>query len=176
MSDWPHAPVHRLNEAGTYMVTGGTCHKERFFCTPQKLRLLHDSLLQLAKEFGWEFQAWSVLANHYHFMGFSPDDASSLKPMISKLHTLTARAINQMDGTPGRRVWFQYWDTKVTYQRSYLARLKYIHYNPLHHGVVKVASQYPWCSANWFERVADPAFQKVVDSFRTDQLNVHDDF
>ena len=176
MSDWPHAPVHCLGEAGAYIVTAGTYHKEKLFNTPERLQLLLHMLLPVAKEFGWNLQAWAVLANHYHFVGLSPDDASSLTPMLSKLHTLTAREINRMDGIIGRHVWFQFWDTKITYQRSYLARLKYVHYNPLHHGVVKVASQYPWCSASWFERVAEPAFQKVVKSFKTDQLNVYDDF
>ena len=28
MTDWPHAPVHRLDQAGTYMVTAGTYLKK----------------------------------------------------------------------------------------------------------------------------------------------------
>lgn len=28
MSDWPHAPVHKLKEKGTYMVTAGTYKKQ----------------------------------------------------------------------------------------------------------------------------------------------------
>jgi len=29
--NWPHAPLHRLTEKGTYMVTAGTYRKDHFF-------------------------------------------------------------------------------------------------------------------------------------------------
>jgi len=41
---------------------------------------------------------------------------------------------------------------------------------------VRVANQYPWCSAAWFERVASPAQVKTIYSFKTDQVKVEDDF
>ena len=31
--DWPHAPIHRINSDGIYMVTGATLHKEHVFNT-----------------------------------------------------------------------------------------------------------------------------------------------
>ncbi len=158
------------------MVTAGTYHKRMLFDTEEKLRLLHDALLDVAREFGWQLEAWAVLANHYHFVAHCPDSAQSLRRLISKLHTLTAKAINQTDGLPGRRVWFQYWDTHLTYQRSYLVRLKYVHYNPERHGLVAKASDYAWCSAQWFEQTATPSFRKTVCSFKTDRLSVRDDF
>jgi len=145
MPDWPHAPAHRIDEKGTYMVTAGTYHKRMFFDTDGKLRLLHDTLLGVAREYEWQPEAWAVFSNHYHLVAHSPEDPRSLRRLVSKLHTLTAKAINQTDHTPGRRVWFQYWDTQLTHQRSYLARLKYVHYNPERHGVVSTASHYPWC-------------------------------
>ena len=42
--DWPHAPVHRLDSVGIYMVTGATLHKSRLFASDQKLKLLEDQL------------------------------------------------------------------------------------------------------------------------------------
>ena len=158
------------------MVTAGTYHKRMLFDTDGKLRLLHDTLLTVAQEHEWQLEAWAVFANHYHFVAHSPENARCLRRLVSKLHTLTAKAINQTDRVPGRRVWFQYWDTQLTYQRSYLARLKYVHYNPERHGLVTTASRYPWCSARWFEETAEPSFRKTVCSFETDRLAVRDDF
>jgi len=66
------------------------------------------------------------------------------------------------------------WDTKLTFQKSYLARLSYVHRNPVRHRLVPVANQYPWCSASWFERVARPAEVKMIYSFKTDKINVYD--
>ena len=97
MPDWPHAPVHRLDEQGTYFVTGGTYRKQRFFRSPARLTLVHDMLHELTAEFDGQLQAWAVLSNHYHFVAISPDQPKSLKPMLSKLHACTARHINRLD-------------------------------------------------------------------------------
>ena len=51
-----------------------------------------------------------------------------------------------------------------------------MHQNAVKHGLVRVANQYPWCSAAWFERVASPAQVKTIYSFKTDQVKVEDDF
>jgi putative transposase len=92
------------------------------------------------------------------------------------LHTASAREINQLDGTTGRKVWFQYWDTCLTIEKSYLARLNYVHNNAVHHKLVSVAEQYEFCSARWFAANADPTFRRKVATFRYNRLNVPDDF
>jgi len=176
MPDWPHAPVHRLDETGTYMVTAGTYRKQRLLDTPERVSLVHDLLLETLPQYGWQLQAWAVLANHYHFVAISPENPKSLKAVVQKLHSDTALRLNAMDATPGRQVWFQYWDSRITYQRSYLARVRYVHENPVKHGVVTEAAAYPWCSAGWFAREASVAFQRTVESFKTDRLSVMDDF
>ena len=63
-----------------------------------------------------------------------------------------------------------------TYEKSYLARLNYVHQNPVKHGLVGVANQYPWCSAAWFERTASAAQVRTIYSFKTDQVSVTDDY
>ena len=176
MTDWPHAPVHRLSDAGAYMVTAGTYRKAHLLCDRLRLTLMRDALLACANEFGWRIQAWAVMSNHYHFVGLSPADPGSLRRMIGKLHMTTAKALNRMDDTPGRKVWHQYWDSHITFQPSYLARLKYVHENPVHHGIAVEAESYEWCSAAWFARTAEPAFVGTVRSFKTDRLSVQDDF
>jgi putative transposase len=176
MADWPHAPVHRLSEAGAYIATSGTYLKRHFFRTPERLRLVHDLLLELALKYGWELQAWAVFSNHCHVVASSPADASTLRTMLSELHTRTAISVNEMDSTPGRQVWYDYWDTHLTFPRSYFARLNYVHQNPVKHGVVKAAEDYPWCSARWFEARAPEPFKRTVRSFKIDRVSVPDDF
>ena len=84
--------------------------------------------------------------------------------------------LNAVDATPGRKVMYQFWDTELTFEKSYLARLNYVHQNAVHHGLVPMANQYPWCSAPWFESNGRPAFVRAVYSFKTDRLNVADEF
>jgi putative transposase len=174
--DWPHAPVHRLDSDGIYIVTAGTFNKAHLFNAGNKLTLLERSLLTLAKHYQSQLEAWALFTNHYHFVARSHQDSAGLKDLLNHLHADSARELNRADGTYGRTVWFNFWDTKLTYERSYLARLNYVHQNPVKHGLVVKANQYRWCSARWFERVASPAMVKTIFSFKTDKLNIHDDF
>lgn len=96
--------------------------------------------------------------------------------MLQHLHSVSAININKLDHKEGRKVWFQYWDTCLTYQKSYYSRLNYVYNNPVKHGLVKVASHYPFCSAGWFEVNAKPSFVKQIQSFKTDKANIYDDF
>lgn len=176
MKNWPHAPSRLVTGPGRYFVTASTLYKQRHFDSPERLDLLETALLERLHEFGWQTQAWAVFANHYHFVGIAPDDGADFKIMLGKLHTLTARDLNRLDGTPGRRVWFNYRDTHLTFEKSYLARLAYVHTNPVKHGLVPVADQYAWCSADWFRQRAETSFYETVMSFKTDRVNVEDNF
>jgi len=118
-----------------------------------------------------------VMANHYHWIGKSPDaGAESLGEWIASLHRTSARFVNDLDATPGRKVWHNYRETRLTFEKSYLARLHYVIENPVKHGLVALATDYPWCSAAWFAANATPAFCKTVESFKIDQLKIEDDF
>ena len=176
MIQWPHGPIHKLGEAGAFIVTAGTYLKAHHFRRPLLLDFLQTTLFSEAERFGWQLQAWALFSNHYHFVALSPRDAGTLKDLLRRLHSLTAREANRVNGSSGKQVWHQYWDTHLTYERSYYARLNYVHENPCRHGLVTVASSYPWCSAAWFERTATPAFVKTLGGFKTDRISIHDDF
>jgi putative transposase len=158
------------------MVTSGTYHKEHLFTDGPRLRMLHDALLTVTAKHGWLLQAWAVFSNHYHFIAVSPPAADSLKAVIQELHSRTARALNRRDGRPGRKVWHNYWETHLSIESSYSARLHYVHANPVKHGLVGVANLYPYGSAAWFERTATRAHVNTIYSFKIDALNVEDDF
>jgi putative transposase len=174
--DWPHAPLHRLSDHGTYIVTAGTYGKEHHFRGADRLDYLQAKLLSLAKEFGWQLEAWAVFSNHYHFVAHATEQAKDLGELVDELHRTTATEVNGRDRRAGRRVWYNYWDTELTFEKSYFARLKYVHHNPVKHGLVRVARDYLWCSAGWFERTARPAQVRAIYSFKIDAVKVHDDF
>jgi len=174
--DWPHAPLHRLCEEGTYIVTGATHNKEHYFRGPERLDHLETTLLDLADEAGWQLEAWAVFSNHYHFVGQAQPGCEELADWLAALHRRTATHVNRLDQIAGRQVWFNYWDTKLTFEKSYLARLNYVHQNAVKHGLVPVANQYRWCSAAWFERTATPAQVATIYGFKIDKVNVRDDF
>jgi len=174
--DWPHAPVHRLADHAVYFITAGTLYKRHLFDAPGKRDLLECLLLSMAKESGWQIEAWAVFANHYHIVARGNPNSRNLGKFLHDLHGVSSHELNKLDDARGRPVWFNFWDTKLTMQYSYLARLNYVHQNAVKHKLVAVANQYPWCSAAWFERVASTAQIKTIYSFKIDRVKVEDDF
>jgi putative transposase len=173
---WHHSPLHVFVPGMMYMVTASTLHKEHFFHGDSRLSILQEAIFDTLKSHGWKLQAWSVFSNHYHFIAKSPERESFLRQVIQRIHSLTAREVNRLENTSGRRIWFQYWDSCITYEKSYYPRLNYVHNNPVKHGLVPDAKLYLYCSASWFEGEADSLFRKKVESFRYDQIAVPDDY
>ncbi|MFN0129459.1 MAG: REP-associated tyrosine transposase [Verrucomicrobiales bacterium] len=174
---WPHAPPHWLFQSGIYFVTASTYHREKIFTGSDLLDVVTRHLVESAVEHGWSLKAWAVLANHYHFLAESPAGSGiSLGPWLRTFHCRSATEANRLSGTPGRRVWMNYRETRITHQTSYLARIRYVNENPVHHGLVRSPLSYPWCSATWFERNAPRSFVESVARFKTNRINVWDEF
>jgi putative transposase len=171
----PHGPLHYLRDPGTYIITAGTYNHEPVFRGAERLTKLTNHILELAELYEWSLQAWAAFPNHYHLVGTS-QSPESLRSFLRHLHSITAIEMHKSDKTPGRRVWFEFWETQLTFARPYLARLNYVHQNAVRHGLVRLASQYPWCSAGWFERKAARSFYQTLSAFKTDKLNVPDNF
>jgi len=173
---WIHRPAHLFEEKTTYIITAGTLNKEHFFKGKEKLSILQTNLFSISSELGWQLQSWALFSNHYHIIAKSPEKPDNLKKLVQKLHSVTSITINKLDNKPGRRIWFEYWDTCLTYERSYLARLNYVNNNPVHHKLVRTASEYEFCSAAFFETSTDKTFRNKVMSFNSEEISIEDDF
>lgn len=173
--EWPHAPPHRLSLSGAYFVTASTYHKHHLFRGKSRLEVLHRGLLKVLKDSGWNLEAWAVFSNHYHFVA-NTQEPSNLSSVLKDFHSKLAIWANRLDRTPRRKVLYNFRETHLTFEESYFARLNYTHQNPVRHRLVTVARDYPWCSASWFEREASRSHVKTVYGFKTDRVNVEDDF
>lgn len=174
---WPHAPTHHISDKGTYLVTAGTYYRKSHFNSCQRLSYLESELLSKAVQYGWQLEAWAVFSNHYHFVAHNTgDDPDSLTAFLTHLHADTARELNAQDASPKRKLWYNFRESKLTFQKSYLARLNYVHQNAVWHKLVPLASLYRWCSAAWFERTASLAQVRTIYSFKTDRVKVDDAF
>jgi len=177
--DWPHAPPHRLAEAGVYFVTARTRAGHHLLNSEEKRDHFQATLFELAAKYGWMLEAWAILSNHYHLVGHSPDlhrrGAMNMSRFLRHLHGNATRQANLMNGTPGRSgQWQNFRETHLTLQRGYIARLNYVHRNPVHHKLVARATQWRWCSAAAFKQAVSPAWLKTISSFRFDKIAAED--
>ncbi|MHB0971417.1 MAG: transposase [Thermoanaerobaculia bacterium] len=162
--------------SGQFSRAAGTYLKIHHLNSRARLDRFEDMLLVGIRDAGAEIHAWSVFSNHYHVVLSMVAKPERIREVLTDLHDASANEINADDGIAGRKVWYQFWDTALTFQKSYLARLNYVHTNPVKHGLVAKASNYPWCSAGWFEREARPSLVKTVYSLKTDRINVKDPY
>jgi putative transposase len=175
MEKWHHSPMHMPGAEGSYILTAATYRKEHIYAGHDRLELLQTTLLGELTDRDLSVQAWAIFPNHYHVV-FNTETPVSMGDLVRDLHSSLARQVNSEDNQLGRQVWFQYWDTHLTFQRSYFARLRYVHTNPVRHGLVQRAGDYPFCSAAWFESTAEPSFVRTLETFKIDRLKISDDF
>lgn len=167
MPNWPNNPLHRLSSAAAFLVTTATQHEAPLFRGELRLDFLQNTLVELAQQFGWELQAWTIVPNHYHFIAISPAP-QTLHALVEQFHAVTARYLKQQDNSLGPRIWSPAGERFLSHENTYLSRLKDVHFNPVQHGLVRDAARYPWCSAPWFARKADRFFYQAIKNYPAD--------
>jgi putative transposase len=135
-SESPHRPIHLYMDDAWYFITASTVNHARYLATEEHLGLWQKIFLALSMEFNITLCAWVVLQNHYHIL-VQPFHGRDIGKFIGRLHGKTSREFNLIGDTPGRKVWYSYWDTCLRGEYDFLARLNYIHYNPVKHGYVE---------------------------------------
>lgn len=183
--DIPYKPNLNLNDRETFIVTGATEFKEFYFNDEVKLDVLQAGMIKYALQNHWRLQAWAFFANHYHFIAQYHGDSSpsetenenTLHSLVEDVHSKSSEWLkSQNPALEHKKIWFKFWPYRLTYPNSYIARLKYIHENPVKHGEVTDARKYKWCSADWFHSNASQSQVEKLNSFRTEKLKIFDDF
>src|SRR5438093_9022773 len=154
--NWPHAPPHYFPTHGIYIITAATLHRKRLFDSKPKLNLFRDTTFELGRNYQLLLQAWAFFSNHYHLVVSFENSATSHRDFIRHLHRELAVRLNRMDTIPGRRVMYEFWDTHLTFERSWLARLNYVHQNAVKHDVVPVGNQYRGVPRLGLKAMRDP--------------------
>ena len=142
-----------------------------FFGSPDRLTILENRLLAVAHQFSFHIEAWAVFSNHYHLVGHVAEKGEPVGPMIARLHSDTASEINRLDGTPGRQVWQNYWDSALTFENSYLSRPHYTHHNAVKHGYVERWQDWPFSNAaEWLDSVGRDEASRIWREFPIDDF------
>ncbi len=131
-------PPHIYEDNACYFLTASTVHRQRLLDTDARRALLRDILKEACQQYGIRLYAWVILADHYHLL-LRTGNAAPVWKFIKRLHGESAIRLNKLDKTPGRRVWYQYWDRFPRSERDFWCYFNYIHINPIKHHYVRVA-------------------------------------
>jgi len=144
-----HKPPHLKQGEGWYLVSAATFEHRPHFAAPRELSALEIRLREALASIDVPCAAWVVLPNHYHLL-LQLDDLSMVGQALGRVHGRSSHYANQRDQTPGRQVWFKYTDRKVRSERHFQACLHYVIWNPVKHGYVSDATEWPWsCVHEW---------------------------
>jgi putative transposase len=146
------------------MVTASIYESEHIMKSDARKESWRHSFHTAAEIYQWKIIAWVVLSNHYHAILRSPTDAEkSIDKFVGSYHKFTARKWNAEDGQTGRPVWWNYFDTCIRDQGEFFAKLNYIHWNPVKHGLVKRPENYAFSSYQDFLKRKWAKVNKILE-------------
>jgi putative transposase len=159
-----HRPLHWYADDCCYWLTGTTLHHTPYFRSDARKERLVDEMLRAADAWAVELVAWTVLEHHYHLI-LRTNKGRSLPRFVGRLHGLTAIQTNREDGTPGRQVWRQYWDTLIRSEGDFWSRINYIWWNPVRHGFCFAPEEWVWTNLGQFMVKPDEPTTTVLKRF-----------
>ena len=128
-------PPHVYEDNACYFLTASTLLGQRLLSTDAKHGVMQDVLKTAIQQCGVTLYAWVIMANHYHLL-LRTSQIAPIYKFVKRLHGASAVRLNQLDSTPGRKVWYQYWDRFPRGESDFWAYFNYIHINPIKHGYV----------------------------------------
>ena len=176
---YPHTPPHLFVSNSKYFITSSTLGKYRYLKSEDAKQITLIYLLKSFHHFNWIIEDWVILDNHIHLMADAPENASTLSKVMANFHRFTANWLSKNNIKKVKVKYFHnYWDTCITFESSYIARLNYIWYNPVKHGYVKHAQD--WKFGSYYHRINKnielDKINVIQNSFSFDKVNIKDDF
>jgi putative transposase len=163
MAEWREFhPPHVYEQNACYFVTAGTVGRQRLLDTAPRRALLRDILRGAVRDYAITLHAWVILANHYHLL-LQTGSTIPVWKFIKRLHGESAIRLNELDGTPGRKVWYQYWDHSPRGQSGFWSCFNYVHINPLKHGYVRACTEALLLQGGQF-RIASGRYPEVHEA------------
>jgi putative transposase len=150
----------------TYFFTLITYQRAPLFSDESNVQRWHRAVAKVQRARPFVVEAEVVLPDHLHMLWTMPDaDADYatrmrlIKTVFTKDRTsqFSSRSANESRASKGEGTSWQrrYWEHVIRDERDFQAHLDYIHINPVQHGLVARARDWPYSTfASWLERGA----------------------
>jgi putative transposase len=169
---------------GTYFFTLVTHQRRPLFAADINRQLLAEVIKKTQAKRPYTEFAWVWLPDHIHWIWTLPPGDSNYSLRIAQIKETFTRRFLQSGGQEGattanrlshreRAVWQQrFWEHTVRDEDDLIHAVEYVHWNPVKHGYVKRAIDWPWSSfarfvemgfypANWGDTDPCPDFDSA---------------
>ena len=165
---------------GTYFFTLVTWKRRRILTTSMSRRLLRQAWHKVQAKYPFQVDAVCLVPDHLHcILTFPENDVDfSLRWRLIKYHfsinyhqKINIDNIAQSRSRVKRRelpVWQRrFWEHLIRDEADFRNHIDYIHFNPVKHGIVNRAIDYPWSSFHNYLRLGcyDPDWGVVEPRF-----------
>ena len=174
--EYKHNPPHLFSPNTKYFITATTYNKKPFLrLSSAKERLYISHQIEFSKH-NWIIEDWVILDNHYHLMVNAHGNPFTLPDIIKEVHRFTALWIKKKLNIDSKKIFFNYWDSCITYEKSYFVRLNYLWYNPVKHGYVDSPEKWKYGSYYYRFTEEEENMQNQFKKYPFNKLKIRDDF
>ncbi len=149
----------------TYFFTLVTHERQRLFDDATNIDRWRRAVTKVQRTRLFSVDAEVILPDHLHVLWTLPDHDSDYATRIRLAKTAFTKSLdlsrsgssNVSRKAKGERdVWQRrYWEHMIRDERDFRVHLDYIHYNPVKHGFVARATDWPWSTLrDWIDRGA----------------------
>lgn len=130
-----------------YFIVGVTQARRPLFADDANMQLLRETLHRVQELYPFKMYAYAFLPDHFHLLIFVPETSNISKLMQSWQRNFTLNYKAAQGITASLRLWQRgFWDHVIRDADDYERHFHYIHYNPVKHGYVRRAGDYPHTS------------------------------
>ena len=133
---------------GVYFFTVVTHRRMRLFDDTVRVNVLRSAFRRVMCERPFEVDAMVVLPDHLHCIWRLPDGDDDYSGRWRWIKTTVTRRIREIDPRFESRALWQprFWEHAIQDAADWRRHVDYVHYNPVKHGLVAHARDWPWSS------------------------------
>lgn len=145
--------LKRYQDTGDlHFITFSCYQRQPFLSTPHACRVFEQTLEDVRRWYGLYVKGYVVMPEHVHLLVSEPE-RSSLSVALQMLKQNVARKLKPNSSAArgekavAKRFWqVRYYDFNVRTHKKQIEKLRYIHRNPVHRGLVEKPEDWHWSS------------------------------
>jgi REP-associated tyrosine transposase len=149
-------------KGGTYFFTAATFQRRPLLTTDRVRAALRDAIQQVRATSPFTVEAWVLLPDHLHCIWTLPPDDTDFSRRWGMIKRLVSGCCagdlaSSVATTPSRvhrreaAFWQRrYWEHLIRDEDDFHRHVDYIHWNPVKHGLVQRAAQWPYSTFHRF--------------------------
>ncbi|MBF2057699.1 MAG: transposase [Cyanobacterium sp. T60_A2020_053] len=143
-------------QGGTYFFTLVTYNRNPILCYPENIQLLREAFAYVMKRHPFVIDAIVILPDHLHCIWTLPEADANFSTRWRLIKGYFSRKCDEKyqgkisifrQKKQEKAIWQKrFWEHLIRDEQDFINHVNYIHYNPVHHGLVKAVKYWQYSS------------------------------